>query len=213
MSRRSALALTVALLGIAGCGGDGSAPSPSGAAPAASGGAPAAQVDAQPGAAKQHGEGRRSEPSSAASARDGVSGDDGPEQARQRRAADTDAANRTGADAANPCTLVTRAEAAAIIGGRVGAPQLGVQGPTCIYQSRAPERLVTLAVAQMDHAKLTAGAHAVADVSVGGRKAVCVTAGQQLLRVPLVEGRVLNVAAPCPIATGFARTALRRILG
>jgi len=65
----------------------------------------------------------------------------------------------------------------------------------------------------MDHAKMTAGARVVGDVAVGGRKAVCVTAGQQLLRVPLAEGRVLNVAGPCPIATGFARTALRRIAG
>jgi hypothetical protein len=143
--------------------------------------------------------------------RGAISRDRGTVKARGIKAPDTDAANSTGADGANPCRLVTRAQAAAIIGKPVAVPQLGTQGPTCIYRSRAAKQFVTLAMLQTTSTAKVGGSRGAIALRVGGRKAVCVNSGGQHLRVTLAQGKMLDVAGPCPIAAAFARRALSRL--
>lgn len=114
----------------------------------------------------------------------------------------------------DPCRLVTRSEAAAIIGGRVLAPEVGALGPTCIYRTPRAARLVTLAVHPMDVSAYVARSRRdVVRATVAGRKAYCVNLGDLKLLVPLAGGDVLNIDAPCPIAGRFAAKALSRLDG
>jgi Protein of unknown function (DUF3558) len=111
----------------------------------------------------------------------------------------------------NPCTLLTRAEAQEIVGAAVSKPELGSQGPTCIYQVRRIDDSITIALQRGSLPTVTESGHDVIRTDVAGRKAVCVDSGGLKLLVAVSSGSVLTVGAPCPIATQLAAKALRRL--
>jgi hypothetical protein len=113
--------------------------------------------------------------------------------------------------AGDPCRLVTRSEARAIVGGRVAAPQTAPLGPTCIYRAARAQSSVTLSVMRMNVASATKRDRSVIQASVAGHRAYCVKAGGLRMLVPLTGGKVLTVGAPCPIAARFATRALVRV--
>jgi hypothetical protein len=118
---------------------------------------------------------------------------------------------RTGPLGVDPCTLVKRSEAQAIVGMAVAKPQLGLQGPTCIYQARRIKQPITVALQQLSLPAVTRLGRNVVHTDVAGRKAVCMNYGGLKLLVPVATGSVLTVGAPCPIAQHLAATALRRL--
>lgn len=117
----------------------------------------------------------------------------------------------TPASARRPCSLVTKSQAARIIGGPVLEPLQAPQGPTCIYRGRSGKRFVTLAVQTVDFAKLKRQIRNTRRISVSDRSGLCGTLGQPMLYVPLSAGRVLSISAPCAVATRFAATAVSRL--
>lgn len=128
--------------------------------------------------------------------------------ARQRRGLVEDEVAASAARREDPCALVSRAQAQAILGAAMRAPVLAPQGPTCIYSTRGDRARVTLAI-QAPGATLPL--KALRDrmrVRVGDRHAYCGIAGAPTLLMPLGAGRLIVVAAPCPIAAAFAADAL-----
>jgi hypothetical protein len=117
----------------------------------------------------------------------------------------------TGVKPLNPCTLVTRSEAVAIVGHPIAALHQAPLGPTCIYQGRRAKSLVTMAVQSTSFTAPQAKAKNVTRVTLRGHKAYCVKRGNLMMLVPLAPGHVLNVTAPCPIAASFASKALARL--
>jgi hypothetical protein len=117
----------------------------------------------------------------------------------------------TGIDPLDPCTLVTRAEARKIVGQSIIGVRRAPQGPTCIYQARKAKSLVTMAIQLMPFDPKKQRANAVTRVTLRGHKAYCVKGHGLAMLVPLAAGHVLRVAAPCPIASGFASKALARL--
>ena len=110
-----------------------------------------------------------------------------------------------------PCSLVSRARAAAIIGEAVRRPTETTQGPTCVYRTVKGKATVTVGVQSMDFQPVRKQMHGVRKIRVGGRTAYCGDYGQAMLYAPLRSGRVLTVSAACGIATKFAAQALRRL--
>jgi hypothetical protein len=110
-----------------------------------------------------------------------------------------------------PCTLVSREQASAILGERVAKPSEAVQGPTCIYRGR--KSFVTVAVQTLDFDKIKPKLGLRQRIEVSNQVAYCGNYGQQMLYVPLSEGRVLSVAAPCPRAKRFAALAVQALNG
>jgi hypothetical protein len=111
-----------------------------------------------------------------------------------------------------PCNLVTRAEAGAILGGPIAEPVEAPQGPTCIYRSdNARAAFVTVAVQKLALDRARRQVRDRHEVRVGGRRALCGTHGQPVLYLKMSRGRVLNVTAPCDVATRFARKAAPRL--
>lgn len=136
-----------------------------------------------------------------------------PFKARQLSGSVDDEVNASGAKTLDPCTLVTREEAQAILGKPVGNPVDAPQGPTCVYSVSGAKAPVTLAV-QALHFSTVKPQSQLQDritLSVAGHTAYCGVAGTPTLIVPLSAGRFLSVAAPCPIAASFAAKALGRI--
>ncbi len=121
-----------------------------------------------------------------------------------------DESNATGARTVNPCTLVSRSQAQAILGKQVGPPVEAPQGPTCIYKLRGTRNSITLAVESANFSKVKPQSQLRDRISVTIRehRAYCGTLGGPALILPLSGGRSLVVAAPCPLAAGFAATAL-----
>lgn len=124
-----------------------------------------------------------------------------------------DEVNPSGANVVDPCTLVTRAQAQAIVHAPVATPVSAPQGPTCIYTPRRGPSPITLALEGRAFSKVQQSSqlqHRIA-VKVSGHTAYCGVAGTPTLLLPLSQGRLLVIAAPCPIAASFAETALPRI--
>jgi hypothetical protein len=117
----------------------------------------------------------------------------------------------TGVKPLDPCTLVTRAEARAIVGRPIAALHQAPQGPTCIYQVHSARNLITMAVQNTSFTAPAQRAKNVTRVTLRGHKAYCVKRGGLVMLVPLSAGHVLNVTAPCPIAASFASKALARL--
>jgi hypothetical protein len=117
----------------------------------------------------------------------------------------------TGPLGVDPCSLVKRSEAQSIVGGSMAKPQLGLQGPTCIYQGQRFKQPITVALQQLSLPTVTRLGRHVVHTDVAGRKAVCLDYGGLKLLVPVSTGSVLMVGAPCPIAQHLAATALRRL--
>jgi hypothetical protein len=114
-------------------------------------------------------------------------------------------------DAANPCALVTKAQAQAILGSKLVDPLVAPQGPTCIYRDRAGRSFATISIQSQDFASLRSQVRRVERVDVANRRAVCGMHGQPTLYLPFSRGRVLSVAAPCDIAARLARRAVPRL--
>jgi hypothetical protein len=120
--------------------------------------------------------------------------------------------NSTGSGgAANPCRLVTAAQAQAIIGAPVSAQVEAPLGPTCIYQLRSSKPSVTLAVEMMSFRQATQHMAHKRSVSVAGHRGYCGKLGSQMLFVQLAGGLVLNVTAPCSAAARLAQVAVSHI--
>jgi len=117
----------------------------------------------------------------------------------------------TGVVQTDPCTLVSRAQAQAIVGGPIAPPQEAPLGPTCIYQPVGARTFVTLTVESVNFAKLSAQLRDRRRVALGGHTAWCGSYGQPLTLVALSGGRVLSVTAPCPVGAAFAAKALSRL--
>jgi hypothetical protein len=110
-----------------------------------------------------------------------------------------------------PCNLVTRAQAAGIVGGPIVAPVEAPQGPTCIYRSRSGDSFVTVAVLSLDFDEVRRQMRRVRRFSVSDKTAYCGDYGQPTLYVPLEDERVLSVTAPCALARQFAVKAVPRL--
>lgn len=137
----------------------------------------------------------------------------GPVKARNQAGMIDDEVNASGAKPLNPCTLVSRSQARAILGKPVGQPVQAPQGPTCIYRLAGGKRFVTLAVESLKFStvKPQAQLRDRMSVTVAGHVAYCGVAGGPMMLIPLSAGRVMAVTAPCPIAASFARRALGHI--
>jgi hypothetical protein len=202
----------VVLTLVSACGGASKRPDSGGATAARAQSAPPAvsKTSAAPRRAV-HPRGSATETRTARQAHDPVTRSVRPSRAHHAAKSEDRPAPQSGPLGVNPCTLVTRTEAQAIVGGPVSKPQLGLQGPTCIYQSRRLKRTVTVALQRLSLPAVTRLTRNVVRADVAGRKAVCVNYGGLKLMVPLTSGSVLTVGAPCPMATQLAATALRRL--
>jgi hypothetical protein len=140
-------------------------------------------------------------------------GSHSPAPARGVGTAPNDEVNASGAKTSNPCTLVSRSEAEAIVGKPVSQPVEAPQGPTCIYKPQDAKSFITVAVESANFSKVKPQAqlHGRISVTVGGHIAYCGTIGNQMLIVPLSSGKFLAVTAPCPVAASFATKALNRL--
>jgi hypothetical protein len=116
-------------------------------------------------------------------------------------------------DRANPCALVTKAEAKAILQANLIDPVVAPQGPTCIYRDRSGRSFATVAFQPMGIDDLRRQLRRVQRVEVAGQTAYCGMHGQPMLYLGAGTGRVLSVAAPCDVATRFARRAAERLGG
>jgi hypothetical protein len=117
----------------------------------------------------------------------------------------------TGVAPLNPCSLVTRAEAGAILGRPIVGLHQAPQGPTCIYEPREAKGLVTMAIELTPFDPNRQPVKNVTRVTLRGHRAYCVKDHGLAMLVPLAAGHVLRVAAPCPIASRFASKALARL--
>ena len=203
--------LAAALL-LAACGGSSSSPSSSASASASS----PSSSDAHVAAARVQ-DARKVAPIPkfvGAAARDVHVTATGPVKARPPQPGTIDdEVNASGAKTLNPCTLVSRSEAAAIVRKSIGKPVDAPQGPTCIYTPKGAKSLITLSVEATDFSKVQPQSQLRNRVSVkvNGHTAYCGLAGSPTMIVPLTTGRFLVVTAPCPIAASFASKALGRI--
>lgn len=111
----------------------------------------------------------------------------------------------------NPCALVSREEAQAIVGAPIATPQEAPLGPTCIYGRRGGGDLITVAVESLEFAKIKPKIHDTIRAILAGRTAYCGDYGRPTTFVPLAHGMVLNVSAPCAVGVRFAEKALRRL--
>jgi Protein of unknown function (DUF3558) len=136
-------------------------------------------------------------------------GPDGPLPARSNEV-NVDAES-AGDVAVAPCSLVSREQAQAIVGGSLEKPIEAPQGPTCIFRSSDGERFVTLAVQSRNAEQLQRELRRPKEVEVAERDAFCNDRGQPTLYVPLSKHQVLSVAAPCAMARELAAQALRRL--
>ena len=111
---------------------------------------------------------------------------------------------------ADPCSLVSRGEAAAILGGAVQTT-LGRQGPTCIYAPEGSGPQMTLVVERTNLAGLRRNASEAKRMQVGGSSGWCLRYGSTGVVASLPDGNVLHVTGPCALASRFAAQALERI--
>lgn len=111
----------------------------------------------------------------------------------------------------NPCKLVSRAQAQAILGRPLDAPVEAPLGPTCIYQPTGAKSFVTVALESRSFAVLEPSIRKRKRFQIDGHTAYCGDYGQQTTFVPLANGRVLSVTAPCAIGRLFATDALPRL--
>ena len=114
-------------------------------------------------------------------------------------------------DGNNPCALVTKAQAEAILGAKLVDPVVLPQGPTCIYRNRSSQRFAAISVQAQSFAALRRQLRRAERVDVAGRTAYCGMHGRPMLYLKLSRGRVLSVAAQCDTAARLARRAGARL--
>jgi hypothetical protein len=183
--RRSWLSLLL-IAGIAGCGGG------------------AAHSTAQPGTKDNPSVARLTPPTETGRSNEAAATTTAP-----GRAGASDG-TRASERSQRPCSLVTRSQAAAIVGTALAKPVTAPKGPTCIYRAARDKRLFSLAVPVLafdDRLRRQLGRPQ--RLVVSNRPAYCATASQPTLYVPLDGGRVLIVTAPCAKAQKLAAAALR----
>ena len=122
-----------------------------------------------------------------------------------------DRAGQPASGQSDPCKLVSRAEAQAILGRPIDNPVEARLGPTCIYRPVGAKSFITLTIESIDLAKALARVRNRTRVDVGGRTAYCGNYGQSMTFVQLTRGRVLTVTAPCAVGVRFAAKALPRL--
>jgi hypothetical protein len=122
-----------------------------------------------------------------------------------------DRSGRPATGQSDPCKLVSRAEAQAILGRPIDTPVEAPQGPTCIYRPIGAKNFVTLTIESIDLAKALPRVRKRKRVDVAGRTAYCGNYGQSTTFVQLTRGRVLTVTAPCALGVRFAAKALPRL--
>jgi hypothetical protein len=218
-------ALAVGALALAGCGGSSSSTSTAAAAgharpapapgPAGSGQVTATdrtRVDASAGSQSRHQE------QGATKAVDRVTTPHGGklliQAGRQNpgsREGPTTEGNLGAPKAANPCALVTRSEARAIVGAPIVGQSEAPLGPTCIFRVHGQRPIITLTVERSTLAATARRLKSPQHTAIRGHIAVCGMLGQPMLFVPIGGGRILNVTAPCTMATALAATALTRL--
>jgi hypothetical protein len=111
----------------------------------------------------------------------------------------------------NPCTLVSVAEAQAIVGGRIAGRIDAPLGPTCVYKLGGSKADITLTVEALRFSQVTRVMTKRKPVMIRHRAAYCGRLGIDVLLVPLGTSQLLNVTAPCAIAQRFAALALSRL--
>jgi hypothetical protein len=121
---------------------------------------------------------------------------------------DNDEVQSTGAKPVEPCRLVTRQEATAILGKGTKAAERP-QGPTCVYSNAG--RTVTLAVEDNSVKQLRKEARKSTKVDLGGKTGYCVKYQTTAVITGISEGRVLRADGPCQAGVRFVTKALRRI--
>ncbi|HJZ37718.1 MAG TPA: hypothetical protein VJ204_15730 [Solirubrobacterales bacterium] len=121
---------------------------------------------------------------------------------------DNDEVQSTGAKPVEPCRLVTRKEATAILGKGTKAVERP-QGPTCVYTNAG--RTVTLAVETNSVKQLKKEARKSTKVDLGGKTGYCVKYQKTAVITGISEGRVLRADGPCQAGVRFVTKALGRI--
>ena len=111
----------------------------------------------------------------------------------------------------NPCILVTRTEAQAAVGSPITKITEAPLGPTCILQVQGQKQTITVAVESSVAASQVHEMRKVQHLAISGHTAYCGVLGRPMLNVPLSNGKLLNVTAPCSIAQALAAKALPRI--
>jgi hypothetical protein len=163
-----------------------------------------------PGAAQGNGAGAAGSERSAAS-RDRVSKSGKVQKARPTPSSSNDDVSSTGAKPINPCTLVSKTEAASITGEQIAASIEAPLGPTCIYMPARSRSDITLAVELQSFSQATQRLRKRTQVTVGTRRGYCGRLGTEMLFVPLAAGQVLHITAPCAVAQRFATLAISRL--
>jgi hypothetical protein len=197
---------------LAGCGGDDKGPPGSESNPLV--GLPNPSATRVPPREQPHGEsGRRAAAGAARRATPSAASSHGAQTQRGRAAANVASAKRArrqrmiAPDARQPCSLVSKAQARAILGTAILEPLQAPQGPTCIYQAASGKPYVTVAVQQVSFVKLRRHIRTTRAVAVAGRTAYCAAYGTAMLFLPVAGDRVLTIAAPCRMAREFAAKA------
>ncbi len=119
---------------------------------------------------------------------------------------DNDEISPTGATPIKPCQLVSKAQAAGILGKGVTVSEK-VQGPTCVYVAAGRE--VTMVVAETPIKALREGARKAKKLQIAGRTGWCLTYETTSVVVPYDGRRTLQVTGPCQAGVRFAAIALR----
>lgn len=123
-----------------------------------------------------------------------------------------DSGRPTTAGQANPCVLVSRAQAQAFSGHAIKAVTEAPLGPTCIYQLVGSKREVTVAVEMAAFAAMKSHTKTGSHLTISGRAAVCARYnGSAVTYVALPGKRVLAVSAPCSVGSRFGVAALARL--
>jgi len=134
-----------------------------------------------------------------------------PSRARLTENGPNDEFNATGAKPVNPCKLVTRADARAIVGRPIVRAWQAPQGPTCIYQVRGAKSYITLALQKTNFAAVKKHARTLSQATVRGRATSCLKLGTTMTVARLSGGREIQITASCPIGKRFASRALTRL--
>ncbi|MGZ4330443.1 MAG: hypothetical protein ACXVJ7_19055 [Acidimicrobiia bacterium] len=128
--------------------------------------------------------------------------------ARQTPSATRDDDAATGGTALNPCTLVSLSEARSITRGKVSSTVEAPLGPTCVY--KLAKSYITMTVETVSFSQLKHQLKKRQAITIQGHRGYCGRLGAEMLFVPLSRTQLLNVTAPCEVATRFAVKALNR---
>ena len=111
----------------------------------------------------------------------------------------------------NPCALVSKTDAETLIGEPIAVPRVAPLGPTCIYQPMHGKNSITLSVESVNFSQIKPHMRKVTRFSVRGHVGYCGNYGRTMTFVPLPNGKVLNVTAPCSVGAPLAARAVARL--